>query len=107
MIDIFHRANYVPNIMFESDFCLIKDDFIKVAVIDSDDLGDAWNLTQHSDVYLTERENVDALVEGVFCRSSSVGDVFSVNGMLYLVLPVGYKIFSWGDEVTLRPSFFK
>ena len=104
MIDVFHKANYDPDIMFESDLQINRDDFVKVAVIDSDDVGDAWNLTQHTDTDWTKRSNVDALVEGA-CRSSSVGDVFAVNGALHLILPIGYKIFSWGEAITLKPSF--
>lgn len=65
-------------------------DYDLVAVVDSDDLEEAWALTNHIDHDWTDNEKVWALTKAV--RSSSVGDIFVVKGGgFYAVAGVGFK----------------
>ena len=105
MIDIFQRTGLVAGIVFEKDLQIRQEDYRLVARVDSDSIGDAWNLTQNGAGNWVKAGEVEPLVEDECCRSSSIGDVFSVNGQLQVVLFEGYAPIEWGDTVTPGPSF--
>ena len=105
MIEVFHRIDYDPNIIFEKDFEIKLADYEKVAEIDSDHVGDAWHLTQNSDRNWIKSKKVKVIGNEPDYRSTSIGDVFAVNGQLEVVLPEGYSIFQWGDKIDFYPKF--
>jgi len=107
MIEVFHRKTYSPNILFEEDLEIKLADYEKVAVIDSDYVSDAWHLTQNSDGSWIKRKEVKVLGNEADYRSTSIGDVFAVNGQLEVVLPDGYQVFQWGDRIDFYPKFSK
>lgn len=104
MIEVFHRVNYDPNIVFENEFEIKPADYEKVAEIDSDSLEDAWSLTQNNDHDWIKNQHVKYLGKAHDCRSTSIGDVFSVNGQLETVMPMGYVSFRWGDNISFFAS---
>ncbi|RDV11899.1 hypothetical protein DXT99_23635 [Pontibacter diazotrophicus] len=105
MIEVYHRVNYEPNIVLEADVQINQEDYEAVAEIDSDAVGDAWNLTQNGYSSWVKGRHVKALLPGDSRRSSSIGDVFSVNGQLQVILFEGYAPIEWGAKVDFRPSF--
>ena len=107
MIEVFQRINYAPNIVFEDAFEIKPTDYEKVAEIDSNSLGDAWNLTQNNDRDWTKNKHVKYLVKAPDCRSTSIGDVFSINGQLEMVMPLGYVSLNWGDKISFFSSVQK
>lgn len=62
-------------------------DFRPVAVVDTDDLDEAYRLTNHIDKLWWHNEKVVALRES---RSTSIGDVLDVNGKYYVVDRCGF-----------------
>jgi len=105
MIEVFHRVNYNPAIIFEKDLEIKLVDYEKVAEIDTDYVGEAWYLTQNSDRSWTKKKGVKVIGSQPDYRSSSIGDVFSLKGSLQVVLPEGYSSISWGDKVSFYPQF--
>lgn len=61
--------------------------FVPVAVVDTDDLDEAYRLTNHIDKLWWENEGVVALRES---RSTSIGDVLDLNGKFYVVDRCGF-----------------
>jgi len=105
MIEVFHRKDYSPNIIFEKDLEIKLADYEKVAEIDTEYVGDAWHLTQNSDRSWIKRNEVKLIGSEPDYRSSSIGDVFSINGRLQVVLPEGYSYINWGAKVCFYPQF--
>ncbi|KAA5539658.1 hypothetical protein [Adhaeribacter rhizoryzae] len=104
MIEVLHRINYDPNIVFENGLEVKHSDYEKVAEIDSDALADAWALTQNNDRDWINNRHVKYFGKATDCRSTSIGDVFSMNGCLEMVMPLGYVSFHWGDNIFFYAS---
>ncbi len=71
------------------------EDYIEVAKVETDDRGVAWRLTNHIESAWTENEGVTPSAEGVLHgqhRSSMVGDIFDVDGTLYVVAWSGFDL---------------
>ena len=81
MVQIYHNSKFLdywgPNPKLNFSDCVL------VGEIPTDDLNVAWR----------ESQNIDEVwnVENP-CRSSSVGDVFVLSGVKYVVESVGFKI---------------
>jgi len=79
----FSTDDYVPN----------KDDYDLVAVVESEQIGDVFRLTNHIDYAWWENEGVELVKES---RSTSVGDLAEdKNGKLYLCASVGWEEKEW------------
>jgi hypothetical protein len=104
MIEVFQRLNYDPNIVFENELEINQTEYEKVAEVDSDSLEDAWSLTQNTDRDWINNLHVKYLGQAQDCRSTSIGDVFAINGQLEMVMPLGYVSFNWGDKISFYAS---
>jgi hypothetical protein len=84
MIKIWHKvdSNFREGGSFPSDFELI-------ATVETDDLEHAFERTNTIEHYWGENEEVEILVDRG-CRSSSVGDVFELNGEAHQVASCGF-----------------
>lgn len=63
------------------------DRLVKVAEVATDDLDEAFRLTNHIDSNWCRNKGVTCLVPG---RSTSVGDVMEKDGVRYLVASMGF-----------------
>lgn len=66
-----------------------RGEFELVGIVTSEDLNDAYRLTNHIDYNWTENDEV-ATPEGVQPRSSSVGDIFVLDDEVHLVARCGF-----------------
>ncbi len=107
MVEVYLRKNYDPNIIFESNYLISEYDYEKVAEIDNVQLEGIYNITQNGDRDWIRAKNIRATSELDNCRSSSIGDIFAVNGQLSIIMPLGYKTIRWGDSVSFEPGSFK
>ena len=71
-----------------------------VALVDTNDLEEAWELTNHVDSDWTKGDKV--LVDNDGERSSMVGDVFERNGWFGVVDMAGFSNFDDEDGSVLR-----
>lgn len=62
--------------------------YVKVAEVNTDDLETAWHLTHYIDHLWTT--NADVTPIGQQHRSSTIGDVFDLNGKLFAVHGIGF-----------------
>ncbi len=107
MIEILHRTGFVAGLMLQSEVLIREQDYEALAMVNSDSLADAWNLSQNATRDWLKNEQVIPLIKRPESRSSTIGDVFRVNGELHIVLPEGYKLIAWGETVDMRPDFLK
>lgn len=88
MITVYHNSKF-------TDYSFKKVDEIpeklltKVAEVDSNDREKAFELTNHTDHDWTRNKEVTPLVSNP--RSTSVGDVFEIDGKFFMVASRGYK----------------
>lgn len=91
MIHVFHSPKIRSS--FDPDFPTKKDevkDYSLVAAVDTDDLDEAYYLTNHIDHSWYENKGVTVYVES---RSTSVGDVLVTNdGTMYIVAMIGFTV---------------
>lgn len=105
MVKVFHydcnrsdRRDY----MCDTSFCMdipklkrivndmvAKNGFIHVADVDTNDLDDAFRLTNNIESSWTENEGVTA--HGIRLRSSMVGDIFELNGEKFVCASIGFE----------------
>lgn len=90
MITVYHNHN--PRLEIQSDFDAC-DNLIKVAQVDTDDLEEAFALTNSIDHPWTENAQVRA--EPGRHRSTSVGDVMEQDGDRFIVDTIGFR--KWED----------
>ena len=88
MITDYHNKSFLK-LQFKTPDELPKDCLEKVAEIASNDLDNAFELTNHIDHDWTENEGVTPLVSKP--RSTSVGDVMEIEGKFLLVDSYGFK----------------
>lgn len=87
MIQVFHAIkptfglSYLPEPKFPADFEL-------VAEVDTDNLDEAFRLTNHIDQSWYENEDVKTIKKS---RSTSVGDVIVVSGSAYRCKSLGWE----------------
>ena len=62
----------------------------KVAEVEGDNMGNAFRLTNHIESDWTKNEGVSAMGNGQW-RSTSVGDVMRVEGVLHAVSNIGFQ----------------
>lgn len=74
---------------------LLLNEYESVAIIPTDDLDEAYRLTNHIDDDWTKNPDVTYVNVGP-ARSSSVGDILVRDGAYYLVEP-------WGFSIVLAP----
>ena len=86
MIKIWHKKD--PNFREATTFPL--DDYEAIAEVASDDLDKAFEVTNTISHFWAENEEVSMLVNKG-CRSSSVGDLFQLNGKFYQVMGRGFE----------------
>jgi hypothetical protein len=82
-----------------TELCLVAEDFIEVATVDTDDLEEAFRLTnsinsswtENSEITLTEKGKQMVRDNGGL-RSTMVGDVFTINVVNFHVVDMfGFK----------------
>lgn len=108
MVEVYLRKNIDPNLIFEEDLKIVKEDYEKVAEIeDGNELLDGiYHKTQNQQTNWTRQEDIRLNIKKRKCRSSCIGDIFSVKGQLYLVVPFGYLPLEWGSSVRIKPDCF-
>ena len=87
MIKVYHQTD--DNFLFCPPTTQDAGEFTLVAEVDTEDLETAYKLTNTIDCYWWENEGVTPLVTNT--RSSSMGDVFILNGRAYGVDIFGFK----------------
>jgi len=105
MVEIYLRRDYDPNIIFKNDFEVNIADYQKVAEVNAADLAAAWHLTQNDNKDWTTKDGVKVVGKKESYRSSSIGDVFSIDGQLQIIMPLGYELLNWGDKVSFYANF--
>ena len=93
MIRVFHNPRTDFFRVNPSDVFTITPDEL-VAIVDTDDLDEAYRLTNHIDKPWYENTEVQTIRKS---RSTSVGDFMELNGAWYAVAPMGF------DKVTEAP----
>lgn len=90
MIIVFHRKDTrFDDNEAEAVDAFNAEGFELVGIVTSEDLNDAYRLTNHIDQNWTENDEV-ATPEGVEPRSSSVGDIFVLDDEVHLVARCGF-----------------
>ena len=87
MIKVYHNDMFLAYILNPS---LKKNTVHLVAEVDTDDLDEAFRLTNNITHLWVINKGVKA-VEGVQHRSTSVGDLLEWNGKSYVVESVGFR----------------
>ncbi|WP_276499851.1 hypothetical protein [Pontibacter litorisediminis] len=105
MVEIFHRTPYSSSVTFEEEAKIDKKDYQLVARMNVGTVGDAWNLSQNGIREWIRIKEVEPLVDVPSCRSTSISDVFALNGKLHLVMMDGYKSIEWGDVADFTEAF--
>lgn len=103
MIKVLHNSDFILAHLHpaEEQFHLLSN-MILVALVDTDDLEDAYRLTNHTGIDWWDQPNVIALVKS---RSTSVGDVLiDAEGQAHRVEAMGFSPFSW--ELPQEPTYF-
>jgi hypothetical protein len=67
-------------------------DYYEVASVSSDNIEEAFRLTNSIEFNWWENAEVTALFSGGGCRSTSVGDVVEVNGTFHLCASSGWTV---------------
>lgn len=67
-----------------------EDGYSLVAEVNTDDFGVAFRLTNLRHHPWHENDGVTPKFEGLGCRSTSVGDIFEMDGKKFLIRPVGF-----------------
>jgi hypothetical protein len=65
--------------------------YIKVAEVDTDDMEQAFAMTQHVERSWAARDGIKLLVPARTVRSTSMGDVLVKDGRPYYVRPIGFE----------------
>lgn len=86
MIAVYHNQNNLFGSQPDFD---AHTNVVKVAIVDTGDLAEAFNSTNHIDSCWMENFGVQA--EPGEHRSTSVGDVLEKNGIRYVVESTGFK----------------
>ena len=92
MITVYHNPNFIE-LTFKQDIAVRVKEHLdilqEVAEVDTDDLNEAFKLTNHIDSDWMDNYEVTP-VNGNH-RSTSVGDCMEKDGQLYVVAPVGFE----------------
>ena len=88
MIIVYHNSNFT-DYYFRGVDELPADLLTKVAEVDSNDLEEAFELTNHIEHNWTENEEVTPLISNP--RSTSCGDIMEIDGKFYIVASCGFK----------------
>lgn len=92
MIKVYHQNNYKEGMKFYSKQTLDKvamSLYSLVATVNTNDLDEAFELTNHLDKNWSENDKVDAVSSSV--RSTMVGDLMEIDEEFYIVLALGFK----------------
>lgn len=98
MIMVYHSKSFRDTAMYGTSDRVNKDLLLAmldnfdtyeyVAGVESDDLNDAYRLTNHIDGNWIENEGIEAF--GEMHRSTSVGDLMIAKDGIYVVAPFGF-----------------
>jgi len=85
MISIFHNQKFLS---YEMTKKINSDDLVLVAEVDTDDLEEAYKLTNHIDCNWSNNKKVKTIQRS---RSTSMGDVLIYNNQRYVVAMFGFE----------------
>ena len=101
MFKVYHTKNWELNTMlhFETDsYEPKKEDYKLVAIVDCEEFGDTFRLTNHIDTEWWNNKEVECIGEETH-RSTSVGDlVEDEDGNLHLCASIGWEKVNWKGE---------
>ena len=100
MFKVYHTKDFMLNSLLHFDvdgYVPDKDDYKEVAVVDCNELGNVFELTNHIDHAWTENPECKVLSEK--CRSTSVGDlVYDRKNKLYMCDSIGWEEVEWMSD---------
>ena len=95
MIEVYHNKNFINHSWLEKVTDEVRKDFQEastfVAMVDTDDLEVAYELTNNINASWTTNDKVATHLTR--CRSTSVGDFMKHNDDVYVVAAFGFEKF--------------
>lgn len=87
MVRVFHnpKTNFM-NVKISDAFLMTPEEL--VAEIDTDNMNEAYRLTNHIDKPWDKNPEVKCIKPS---RSTSIGDFMELNGVWYAVAPIGFE----------------
>lgn len=103
MIHVYHNPHFLELAIKEGDVLVFAvkrqlKELEQVATVFTNDLDEAFRLTNHIDKSWHENERVKVIKKS---RSTSVGDVLLYEGVMYVVAPVGFLSIDGDKDFTL------
>ena len=102
MIEVYHNTQFLEYMFKPTNESLKKGTFNYTATVETDSLDKAFKYTNHIDSDWTHNKEVKAV--SLSCRSTSVGDLFKLNSVCFIVESSGFRELSREEESEL--TFF-
>ncbi len=102
MVEVYFYKGFTPGLINESDFVVNRDEYEKIAEIEADGYGEAYQIAQTVEKRWYRKKRAHMLDTTADYRSSYLGDIYVQENQMYIVLPVGFKLVNWGDTIDMR-----